>query len=246
MIYPSTDTDSRNKELGNLYEAYVGNLFESKGFRVLYTGFIFGKDDHGIDLIAIKDNSIKLIQCKNRKDGITCNMIHQFYGAKTELETKYPFDYHFDGIIYSSTRVLPRERECCCSLNIHLCEIECGWATYKKPATPILSNPNFDIAVKSFIDENYHCVSKELKKNYRYELLEYIKNICLETKSIEEFNRQRLIDLSNQIDKYNRQPREKKIEANDTQNDDKINFGLIAVGIFIGFFLAVLLGPFFK
>jgi len=54
-----------NKEKGEEYEKFVGNYFENLGYIIKYNGIEKGKKDNSIDLIAIKNNEIILIQCKN-------------------------------------------------------------------------------------------------------------------------------------------------------------------------------------
>jgi hypothetical protein len=51
-------------ELGRDYERYIGHLYEIEGFNVCYQGIEAGLEDLGRDLIARKDNQIKVIQCK--------------------------------------------------------------------------------------------------------------------------------------------------------------------------------------
>lgn len=51
-------------ELGRDYERYIGFIFEKKGYRVYYQGIEAGLEDLGRDLIAKKNNEIKVIQCK--------------------------------------------------------------------------------------------------------------------------------------------------------------------------------------
>ncbi|HEY8890706.1 MAG TPA: restriction endonuclease [Clostridium sp.] len=53
-----------NKEIGKIYERYIGFLWEENGFKVEYHGINLGLKDEGIDLICKKGNLIELIQCK--------------------------------------------------------------------------------------------------------------------------------------------------------------------------------------
>ena len=55
--------DNINK--GKDYEKFVGKHIESFDFEVDYRGLRMGKKDGGIDLIAKKNNTYVLIQCKN-------------------------------------------------------------------------------------------------------------------------------------------------------------------------------------
>ena len=49
---------------GYIYEKFVGQVLEEEGYEVKYHGFENGMIDRGIDLIAIKENQLNLIQCK--------------------------------------------------------------------------------------------------------------------------------------------------------------------------------------
>ncbi|MDO7253061.1 restriction endonuclease [Helicobacter cappadocius] len=56
-------TPSQNK--GDDYELFVGNVLANRDFQVIQTGKIFLIADHKVDLIAIKDDELMMIQCKN-------------------------------------------------------------------------------------------------------------------------------------------------------------------------------------
>ncbi len=51
-------------EWGYLYEKYVGQYFEKKGYSIEYVGLTKGFLDGGIDLIARSENKSYFIQCK--------------------------------------------------------------------------------------------------------------------------------------------------------------------------------------
>ena len=50
---------------GAEYEKFIGQKYESLGYKVEYRGIILGKQDGGIDLIAENTNNFSLVQCKN-------------------------------------------------------------------------------------------------------------------------------------------------------------------------------------
>jgi hypothetical protein len=54
----------KSDHLGFVYEKYVGQVYESEGYSVAYTGLTCGMADKGIDLVAIKNNLEVYIQCK--------------------------------------------------------------------------------------------------------------------------------------------------------------------------------------
>ena len=62
-----TDADDALKKKGDSYERFIGVKFEEKGDLVIYSGFIYGYKDQGVDIIVVspKEKVINLIQCKN-------------------------------------------------------------------------------------------------------------------------------------------------------------------------------------
>ncbi len=86
---------NRNKtkwEVGIEYERYVGYLYETKGYVVTFTGATLGLEDMGRDLIAKKDNSIIVIQCKRwaKEKTIHEKHIFQLYGSMVLLQLQNP------------------------------------------------------------------------------------------------------------------------------------------------------------
>ena len=63
--YSNFDNAQANKQKGDKYEQQILKLYKKQGYKVYPQGFIKGKADSGIDLIAYKGNEALLIQCKN-------------------------------------------------------------------------------------------------------------------------------------------------------------------------------------
>lgn len=80
--------DKKGKE----YELFVANHFRNLGFKVKEHGLIHGREDSGIDVIAMKNKEITLIQCKNWKEDskykITHEKIKAFIGNTEEFLNK--------------------------------------------------------------------------------------------------------------------------------------------------------------
>jgi hypothetical protein len=70
---------------GIQYERFIGYHHEAKGYRVDYHGAMLGVDDLGIDLVCVKDDEIRIVQCKrlSKVKGIPVreNVIAQIYGS---------------------------------------------------------------------------------------------------------------------------------------------------------------------
>lgn len=60
-----TDQNSFNTLKGNEYEKFIAQKYRDVGYLVQLNGIKKGLEDGGIDLIAEKDDYIKLVQCKN-------------------------------------------------------------------------------------------------------------------------------------------------------------------------------------
>ncbi|WP_201567803.1 restriction endonuclease [Psychrobacter sp. JCM 18900] len=71
------------EEIGLFYERYVGYVFEKKGWHVIYHGAKKGKQDEGIDLICMKKDRVRLVQCKywSQNKSLFENSIFQLYGT---------------------------------------------------------------------------------------------------------------------------------------------------------------------
>ena len=77
---------------GKEYELHVAEYFRKQGYKIKEYGLINGKKDHGVDVIAMKDKEITLIQCKNWKENskykIDHNILKAFIGNTTEFLEK--------------------------------------------------------------------------------------------------------------------------------------------------------------
>ena len=79
-------------KFGRDYERYIGYLFESKGFHVIYNGAVEGRADGGIDLFCFKDGMVYLIQCKRWRNRVGCEAIEKFARAVKSFKN-YRFLY---------------------------------------------------------------------------------------------------------------------------------------------------------
>jgi len=77
-------------EIGRDYERYIGYLYEKAGCSVYYQGIIEGLEDLGRDLIAIKGDSVEIIQCKcwSQEKTIHEKHIFQLFGTTVEYWLK--------------------------------------------------------------------------------------------------------------------------------------------------------------
>lgn len=76
-------------EIGRDYERYIGYLYEINGYSVRYQGIIEGFDDLGRDLIAKKQNTTQIVQCKNWSRHKTIHEKHIFQLYGTFIAYKY-------------------------------------------------------------------------------------------------------------------------------------------------------------
>jgi DUF2075 family protein len=78
--------------VGKMYERYVGYLYESRGYQVEYVGIFKGLEDLGRDIIAQKENTIIVVQCKNWSKFRTIYEKHifQFFGTVFQFRDSNP------------------------------------------------------------------------------------------------------------------------------------------------------------
>lgn len=87
---------SRNKtnwQAGIDYERYIGYLFETDGYVVEYPGATKGLEDMGRDLIAHKEDTVAIIQCKRWAQEKTIHEKHifQLYGSAVEYKLSHSY-----------------------------------------------------------------------------------------------------------------------------------------------------------
>ncbi len=56
---------NKRQKYGNSYEIFIANKYKETGYEVENRGVKESFNDGGLDIIAIKDNNIVLVQCKN-------------------------------------------------------------------------------------------------------------------------------------------------------------------------------------
>lgn len=61
----SIEEYKKRNHYGNTYEAFISKKYEEQNYQVELNGIKKSFEDGGIDIIAIKENSIVLVQCKN-------------------------------------------------------------------------------------------------------------------------------------------------------------------------------------
>lgn len=72
-----------NYEKGKIYEYKIKLYYESLGYRVFPNGYINGKRDGGVDLIAYKGSEVRLIQTKCYKNPPRQHLLRLFVGDCT-------------------------------------------------------------------------------------------------------------------------------------------------------------------
>ena len=61
----SLEDHKKRNHYGNTYEAFISKKYEEQNYQVELNGIKKSFEDGGIDIIATKENSIVLVQCKN-------------------------------------------------------------------------------------------------------------------------------------------------------------------------------------
>jgi hypothetical protein len=77
-------------QIGRDYERYVGYQHERDGFKVEYVGIEYRMEDLGRDLICVKGNDVRIVQCKYWRKERTLHEKHvcQVFGTATAYRKK--------------------------------------------------------------------------------------------------------------------------------------------------------------
>lgn len=157
-----------NWQIGIDFERYIGYLYESKGYSIIYNGAIEKLEDMGRDLIATKGNEIVVIQCKywNKQKTIHEKHIFQLYGTMITLKIDYP-KMDIKGEFVTTAKLSEKAFLIAEKLNIKVTEdikydksypcIKCNIS--RKDGTKIYHLP---------FDQQYDKVAIEPKKGERY------------------------------------------------------------------------------
>ena len=110
-------------EVGIEFERYIGYLYESKGYKVIYHGAIMGLEDMGRDLIVKMPNEVLIIQCKRwaKTKKIHEKHIFQLYGSVVIETIKNP-DRKYQGVFITTTSLSELALKCAETLNIDVKE----------------------------------------------------------------------------------------------------------------------------
>lgn len=94
------------KELGRMYERYVGFLYESQGYSVEYFGINNGMEDLGRDLVCRKGKTVVIVQCKywSQHKKIYENRIFQHFGTVFEYKMNNK-DNNVIAAFYTTTKL---------------------------------------------------------------------------------------------------------------------------------------------
>ena len=99
------DVQFRNpRKKGELYERFIGYLFEKEKYQVEYIGINKSKGggDGGIDLICRNSKMTWLVQCKNWSKKISSGKVRDFIGAVVNYRLAYP-EENVKGAFFSTS-----------------------------------------------------------------------------------------------------------------------------------------------
>jgi hypothetical protein len=110
-------------EVGRDYERYIGHEWENRGFAVRYQGIVEGFEDLGRDLIATKNGTVKVIQCKYWSEHKTIHEKHifQLFGTVTAYRVDHPTETA-TGVFVTSTRLSERAKQFADMLDVEVQE----------------------------------------------------------------------------------------------------------------------------
>ena len=110
-------------QVGRDYELYIGYIYNKKGYMIEYNGIIKQLEDMGRDVIATKDNTRLIIQCKNwsQEKIIHEKHIFQLYGSVILARIENPF-YDTNGVFVTTTALSDTAKSIAEYLDIKVCE----------------------------------------------------------------------------------------------------------------------------
>jgi len=108
-------------QVGRDYELFIGQQYELKGYRVEYMGIIKNLEDMGRDLIATKEGTTLIIQCKNWSKEKTIHEKHifQLYGTLILYRLSHK-DESVEGVFVTTTELSDQAKEVAKALEITL------------------------------------------------------------------------------------------------------------------------------
>lgn len=110
-------------QIGRDFEMYIGYCLEQLKYTVEYTGIIKNLEDMGRDLIATKEKTIYVIQCKNWSKEKTIHEKHifQLFGTVVLKQIEEPF-FEVKGVFITTTSLSDEAKKVAKHLDIEIYE----------------------------------------------------------------------------------------------------------------------------
>jgi len=111
-------------EIGRDYERYIGYIYEKSGCDVSYYGIMKGYEDLGRDIIAVKESTVHIIQCKywSKEKEIHEKHIFQLFGTSIAYQIEHPEFKKINITFYTSANLSDRAKQFANHLNIEVRE----------------------------------------------------------------------------------------------------------------------------
>jgi len=163
-------------EAGIKYERYIGYLCEKEGCAVKYTGALLKLNDMGRDLVAVKENTIYIIQCKrfSEQKEIHENHLFQLFGSTCHYQAEHPRK-NVVGVFVTTSHLSDVARSCAEKLGILLFEntefkeypiIKCNIGKEGEKIYHLPFDQQYDnVTIKTEQGEMYVSTIKEAERN---------------------------------------------------------------------------------
>lgn len=156
-------------QVGIDYERFIGYQYEQQGYKVKYNGALKGLKDMGRDLIATKDNTILIIQCKRwaKEKNIHENHIFQLYGTTVYAKIDNP-DKNIRGVFITTAQLSPVARYCAKTLQIEVIEnkslesypqIKCNISRNKEKIYHLPFDQQYDTTIINPVDGDFYAAT---------------------------------------------------------------------------------------
>ncbi|WP_413289234.1 restriction endonuclease [Bdellovibrio sp. HCB337] len=170
-----------SEEVGRFYERYIGHLYETDGYDVVYNGAVNGFDDLGRDLIVKCADEVLIVQtkCWAKSKLIQEKHVFQLFGTMTYFKrTLEKNGRHVRAVLFTTARYSDVAKDAAKVLGVELRTeelnrsypmIKCNVSASGEKTYHLPFDPSYDKIKIDLHRENYfvHSVKEAVEKGFR-------------------------------------------------------------------------------